>query len=873
MNRYGYTLKKNITEEIVERRYHETDLRLMTVFQLREICREEKIIPGMVRTMEKEELIRVIMRYRGADEYFLIRKPDELGESALAQVIQRTRLCEKHDLELTCVSKIIAYEGLAIGFYDGIKIPYHPSIVGTNALVVSGDKRICAILNVEQLGEDRRCLYLTKAAGTPCQESDVKHYNLYCMNRINSEILYRIYAGNYTYMPEYLEVYRIPLMDFEVRRPIPLSMPLSVDFGSSNTVAGAYLDSLYFEQSHLHDGELGLRKDEVNYTLFYDTSSDCRENILFPSVVGVLAVKEEAPQFVFGYDAMKMANSSYIDEGFCIFYDIKRWIRDYEKQEEMTDRQGHRRYVKRKDILKAYFEYVIAQAENRLKCKVGSIHISCPAKHKSQFQRLFQEILPQYILEEQDMIDEGVSVLYHVISGMIERGTAEEGKEYRALIVDCGGGTSDLYSCGFRITDKRVAYKIEIENACENTDADFGGNNLTYRIMQLLKIVVVNQLYEGCIRSKQELLGSLNLDVYRYVDQYGTKGLYEELEAVYEEAEHYLPTKFSQYENQSRAEYYQVKNNFYVLFRLAEAVKREFYNHIDTLRVVLSSEPVEEGEAIWIRADKWKLSLRNGGRLETVKEMPSVYFSIYEIELLLKGDIYGLMSRFMEKIYENQEVEDYSIIKLTGQSCKVELFRDALKEFVAGKMIQFKRKAGDISGDYELKMDCVDGALRYLKDKKYGFADVTIHTAEPALPYSISAFTHTGKEIILIHPLARKEKSGTISRNMEELTLNLFLKDMAGNVRCQYTCYSSFSDFEEKRYEEIEVLYGSHIPQGDTDSIVDGEVKFFVWADSGNGVFFAVPVYRKAGQLYLGKKEEFSFENDGWVQNFFDGMK
>ncbi len=40
----------------------------------------------------------------------------------------------------------------------------------------------------------------------------------------------------------------------------------------------------------------------------------------------------------------------------------------------------------------------------------------------------------------------------------------------------------------------------------------------------------------------------------------------------------------------------------------------------------------------------------------------------------------------------------------TGQSCKVELFR----EFIAGKMIQFKRKAGDITGDYELKMDCVD---------------------------------------------------------------------------------------------------------------------------------------------------------------------
>ena len=873
MDRYGYALKKNQAEEKPECRYHESDLRLMTLFQLREICRREKIIPGVLKPMEKEELIRVVMRYRGADEYFLIRKVDEKGEEALTQTIQRTRLREKQDLVITCVSKLTAYEGIAIGFYDGFKIPYHPDIVGTNALVVSGDKQICAILNVEQLGEERSCLYLTKAAEIPCLESDVKNYSLYCMDRKNSEILSRVYNGNYTYVPEYLEVYRVPLVDFEVRKPIPLTMPLAIDFGSDNTVIGAYLDTLYFEHANLCDGDNGLKKDAVNYASFYDSSSAYRESILLPSAVGVLAMEQEVPEFVFGYDAVKMADSSYMDEGFCVFYDLKRWIRDYEKQEEIYDRQGNRGFVKRKDLLKAYFEYVIVQAKNRFKCEISTIHVSCPAKQKVQFQNLFREIIPQYVLEVKNMIDEGVSVLYHVISGMIERGTVEDGEHYQALIVDCGGSSSDLYSCRFRIRDQRVAYKIEIENAYKNGSADFGGNNLTYRIMQLLKIAIVNQLYDGCIKTKQEILEGFNLDIFRYVDQHGTAGLYEELETVYAQAEEFLPTRFHDYENRSRIEYYQVKNNFYFLFYLAEAVKKKFYNQIGTLRVALSSAPIAEDGTSWIFAEQWKMSVQREQHLETVKEMPVVSFNIYEIELLLKGDIYGLLSRFMEEIYETGEVEDYAVIKLSGQSCKIDIFREALKEFVPGKVIQFKRKTGEISGDYELKINCVEGALRYLKDRKYGFADITVHTELPALPYSISAFTHTGEEVVLIKALTRGEKSGTISRNMEELTLKLYLKDMDGKERCQFTCYSSFADFKEKRYEEIEELYGDHMLQEDTDNIIDGEVKFFVWEDALNWIFFVVPVYRKDGQLYLGKKETFSFENDSWVQNFFDGMK
>lgn len=77
-NRYGYVLKKN-TEKKEQTHYHKSDLLLMTAYQLKEICRTEKIIQGVVNPMDKEELIRVILRYRGADEYFLIRTANETG--------------------------------------------------------------------------------------------------------------------------------------------------------------------------------------------------------------------------------------------------------------------------------------------------------------------------------------------------------------------------------------------------------------------------------------------------------------------------------------------------------------------------------------------------------------------------------------------------------------------------------------------------------------------------------------------------------------------------------------------------------------------------------------------------------------------------
>lgn len=444
-----------------EIKYEKSELELMTTYQLREICRREKIMNGVIHPLDKEELIQTIMRYMGKRQDFLICDRKKGGEERVEEFLKNTRIVIKPSEELYCQSQILAYEGLSIEYYDDYTIPYKKELAGTNAFLIGSDMTLCAILNLKEHGGKQEKLYLTKAAELETRETQRKDYRIFCMGRQTSESLYHLYYGEHTILPEHIEVYSIPLIDFVVRKPVTLMLPMAIDFGSVNTTAGVYLDSAYFENVGEQAAVKNCRENEINYTAFEDGNG---ESMLLPSVIGVLAVEEEDYKLLFGYDAIRLANASYVDEGFCVFYDVKRWIGEYEKEEEIVDRQGRRRLVKRAEILRRFFLYIIRKTENRFKCRISQVHISSPVKQKHYFRRMFREILPEYMINQEIMLDEGMAVLYNTISNMLEQETLEENEEYEALIIDCGGGTTDLCSYRFRIQDRRAAYKIYMEN-------------------------------------------------------------------------------------------------------------------------------------------------------------------------------------------------------------------------------------------------------------------------------------------------------------------------------------------------------------------------------------------------------------------------
>ena len=213
---------------------------------------------------------------------------------------------------------------------------------------------------------------------------------------------------------------------------------------------------------------------------------------------------------------------------------------------------------------------------------------------------------------------------------------------------------------------------------------------------------------------------------------------------------------------------------------------------------------------------------------------------------------------------------DYSLIKLTGQSCKVEIFRDALKEFIPGKIIEVNRSKRASEEEYELKLACIKGALRYLYDKNFGYADINIQSNTPTLPYIVTAFTHTGEEKVLIK--GKEIKKGTISRFADKIILKLYLKSLDNTIKYEYAYNFRREELEKTDAKTIGNLY-PNINQHETDNIENNEVKFFAWVEEDLWGFYVLAVLRQDEELYVGKEKFFYFENDEWEKNFFDGLK
>ena len=307
---------------------------------------------------------------------------------------------------------------------------------------------------------------------------------------------------------------------------------------------------------------------------------------------------------------------------------------------------------------------------------------------------------------------------------------------------------------------------------------------------------------------------------------------------------------------------------------MAEKVKKVFFGRAGTLLIHLGEDDKNQDGTAHVWMDRWKLSVMKDNKLQVMKTAPDIVLNIYDIENLLKADIYGIIQKFLEPQYDADKLYDYSAIKLSGQSCKIGLFADSIKEFIPGKIIQFRRTSSetDEQEKLDMKLACVEGALQYLRDRKYGFANVTAIRGIPALPYEIAATDHRGQMVKLIHHLDRERNGGAISRNMDDLTLKLYLNDADSVRHYSYTYQCTLNEFRPVTFEELQKEY-PHIQQDETDIILDNEAKFFVWADRDKWGFFVLPVTRIKAELMVGIDKFFPFESDSWVLNFFDGTR
>ena len=458
---------------------------------------------------------------------------------------------------------------------------------------------------------------------------------------------------------------------------------------------------------------------------------------------------------------MVTVDGGYDPEGD-MFFEIKRWIITPNKRETIWDGRTNA-YIRRRDIIKGYLRYILKCAENDMKCRFTSFHFSAPVKLKGNFIQVLKEyIFPAdegyYVMEADESIDEGVAIVYNHISESIIADDRENpdnsGRhEDNIIIIDCGGGTTDMVSSHYSYEKTPTGYSLDLETKFENGNSNFGGNNLTYRIFQLLKIKLASYYTNGSIGTimADDFINPSQNDVLNEVDRCVNARqeltIYKKLDDTCRKCEEILPTDFSgdsEYAMETNTRH-QVKRNFYFLWQLAEEIKIRFFTYTSTVEITLDDQketviPVDVSNIYYyIKNPEGDFPpLVSTKDMDISRDSKPVNITVNEINMLIRPDIYYLLSNIFQLDSDNFDENNYSKVKLSGQSCKISLFQDLLKEFVPGR----KLRSGKIS-DYSsifpkrLKMDCVNGCIAYVRDRNYHLIEVNNIPVSQNLIYNV----------------------------------------------------------------------------------------------------------------------------------------
>lgn len=523
--------------------------------------------------------------------------------------------------------------------------------------------------------------------------------------------------------------------------------PLCIDFGTSNTSAGSY-------------GIRDAKKDEVEIVRFIDVTvvPNNTEAVLLPTIVYVDDCSDPKNiKYLFGYEAKKRIEEEHYETKASVYYEIKRWMSSAEDEEEIRDNNNRKASPKKREIIKAYLDYVIEASEQYFGTRFEEIHFSVPVKLKEQFINTFSQMYEgkRKITSVEDSIDEGIAIVYNKIIELIypeDKNAIVNDKSI--MIMDCGGGTTDLASCHYKFEKTNVGTELYLDTCFENGNSNFGGNNITYRIMQLLKIKIAARIKEDFIdgngnaaslidKSENDILGLIEskMEPGKYDSDNANRDIYGKFLDNYTKAEEIIPTQFVDngiYRGDVSLK--KIKRNFYYLWGQAERIKIEFFKKNEKV-----SMDDEDTFISMDSKDNYYLYVSENGELKKrMNPFENVEVTIREINLVISGDIYSLLVGLFQQgelKSVKQNVDSFDYYKLSGQSCKISLFSELIKEYIPGRKLRpapgVSSKKDSDKGSEELKLDCIRGCINYIKDQRRSEMRVISTPKNPEIIYDV----------------------------------------------------------------------------------------------------------------------------------------
>lgn len=637
------------------------------------------------------------------------------------------------------------YEGIPVEYQDKFCVRYQPGFCEHLAVLLKGAQNTAVAVGRLQRDGNKYHIILEKEKIDYTVFGNNKKYRLGLFKEDEVEIFKKEKLQRSDAIEFNGTISTISCMiDY---KPMDVSNnTLCIDFGTSNTAAGSY-------------GIINPNQNDIELVSFTDvTTPDMRETKLYPTMVYVENCQDPGHiRYRFGYDAKKQVTDKGYDMDESVFFEIKRWMGSLDQEEEVRDADGNTVTIKRREIVKEYILHIIELSQQHFKKKFKKLHLSAPVRLKGKFYSEMSAMLnPEgyVVLPIDSSVDEGIAIIYTNISEMVDNGSISEGDETSIMILDCGGGTTDLASCQVSAKNLGTGKKLKIKTKFVNGNSNFGGNNITFRIMQLLKIKLAEKYapehMENC--SLKDLIPLEESQILSEVEASHEKNkgkaynsdtqniIYEKFTDAYEMAERVIPTVFTDNERfEFAGQLKKIKRNYYYLWQLAEKIKIKFYEE-DVVSVEFQANGNRHLE--FDTPENYYLYIIKDDDLER-KENPAddIRITINEIRRILCGDIYGLLNELL--LQKNFNASEYSYYRLAGQSCKINLFMELLKEFIPGRRLRtnssISKKDGDTrdKGSIRLKLDCIKGSIAYIRDKECGKIKPEMETDNPKLIYDV----------------------------------------------------------------------------------------------------------------------------------------
>ena len=278
----------------------------------------------------------------------------------------------------------------------------------------------------------------------------------------------------------------------------PSQVPLAIDFGNSNSYAAMIKTT--------PETVLWTEPDDIAIPVH-----DLRQPERFPTAIFFEDLEDpNNPKYVIGHQAFDLGNANPAG----LVTDLKRWI-GKQKKRVVKDTHNRRHTYSVEKLIQLYIRKMIEEAENLIRRhSVTQIGVSYPSnfspKRREEFQQIIADMCSQIEQDSGQEItafdaaaDEANCV---AIGFVLQLNLSEENvfpdyqagatPEFVVASFDLGGGSMDTALLRFRLTAGNLKFPLyESEYLGIGGLENFGGDNATIAVMEILKKRLAKQIY------------------------------------------------------------------------------------------------------------------------------------------------------------------------------------------------------------------------------------------------------------------------------------------------------------------------------------------------------------------------------------------